>query len=275
MGRTEAQSGGAARAFAGAAAKRSLQADDYQQVPRPVAAMAKSFPDGSLIERHHHLRAQLLHAVSGVMTIDTDDGAWLVPPDRALWIPAGMAHQIRVAGQLEMRTLYVRPDASAHLPAECHVLAVTPLLRELVVRATQLPVLYDESGPEAAVMALILAEIKSSPSLPLHLPMPRDRRLVKLCKLVTDDLSASHSREYYAARVGISCRSLTRLFQLQTGMGFQQWRQKARLLAALQRLAGGESVTAVALGLGYRSPSAFTAMFRRVLGVLPREILRN
>ena len=258
-----------------AGAGRSRDADDYQQVPRPVAAMAKSFPDGSLIGRHHHARAQLLHAVSGVMTIETDTGAWLVPPDQALWIPAGVAHQIRVAGQLEMRTLYIHGDASAHLPAECHVLAVTPLLRELVVRATQLPVLYDEAGPAGAVMQLILAEIGNSRSLPLHLPLPRDRRLLKLCKLVTDDLSASQPREYYAARVGISCRSLTRLFHLQTGMGFLQWRQKARLLAALQRLGAGESVTAVALGLGYRSPSAFTAMFRRVLGGLPREILRS
>ena len=257
------------------AISRSRSADDYQHVPRPVAAMAKPFPDGFLIERHHHLRAQLLHAVSGVMTIETDDGAWLVPPDRALWIPPQVAHQIRVAGELEMRTVYVRSDASAHLPQECRVLAVTPLLRELVVRATQLPVLYDEAGSEGAVMKLILSEIKSSRSLPLHLPMPRDRRLLKLCRLVTDDLAATHSREHYAARVGISCRSLTRLFQLQTGMGFLHWRQKARLLAALQRLGSGESVTAVALELGYRSPSAFTAMFRRVLGASPRELLRN
>lgn len=237
--------------------------------------MAKSFPDGHLIERHHHLRAQLLHAVSGVMTIDTDDGAWLVPPDRALWIPAGVPHQIRVAGRLEMRTLYVRPDASTCLPQECRVLAVTPLLRELVVRATQLPVLYEQEGPAGAVMGLILAEIQTLPGLPLHLPMPRDRRLVKLCSLVTDDLAAGHSRDYYAARVGISSRSLTRLFQLQTGMGFLQWRQKARLLDAMRRLGSGESVTMVALELGYRSPSAFTAMFRRVLGAPPRQLLRS
>jgi AraC-like DNA-binding protein len=256
------------------AADRSLNADDYQLVPRPLAAMAKSFPDGSLIRRHHHVRAQLLYAVSGVMTIDTDAGAWLVPPDRALWIPAGVAHQIRVAGLLEMRTLYVREDASAHFPEECRVLVISPLLRELVVRASQLPVLYDESGPDGALMSLILAEIRELRSVPLHLPMPRDRRLFKLCKLVLEDLAARHPREFYAERVGISCRSLTRLFQSQTGMGFLHWRQKARLLAAMQRLAAGEPVTQVALALGYQSPSAFTAMFRRVLGASPRQLLR-
>jgi len=272
--RLEGRLGAAEGAFA-RASNRSVVAEDYQQVPRPLAAMAKSYPDGFLIARHQHVRAQLLYAVSGVMTIGTDDGAWLVPPDRALWIPAGVAHEIRVAGQLEMRTLYVRSDASSHLPSGCQVLAVTPLLRELVVRATQLPVLYDERGPDGALMSLILSEVQQLPALPLHLPMPRDRRLLKLCKLVTADLAASHSREYYASKVGISCRSLTRLFQLQTGMGFLHWRQKARLLAALQRLGAGESVTRVALELGYRSPSAFTAMFRRVLGGSPRDLLRN
>jgi AraC-like DNA-binding protein len=186
-----------------------------------------------------------------------------------------MPHQILVSGDLAMRTLYIRPDASAHLPGDCRVLAVSPLLRELVVRATSLPLLYDESGPEGAVMSLILAEIGALPSLPFHLPMPQDRRLLKLCQLVNADLSVSHPREYYATRVGISARSLTRLFRLETGMGFVQWRQKARLLAALQRLGGGESVTSVALGLGYGSPSAFTAMFKRILGVSPSNCLRR
>jgi AraC-like DNA-binding protein len=123
-------------------------------------------------------------------------------------------------------------------------------------------------------MALILAEIGALPSLPFHLPMPSDRRLLKLCRLVNGQLGANHSRAHYATQVGISERTLTRLFQEQTGMGFVHWRQKAKLLAALQRLGAGDSVTAVALGLGYRSPSAFTAMFRRVLGISPRQCLR-
>lgn len=253
------------------AVNRSTDAHDYQQLPRPVAAMAKNFPDGHLIERHHHPRAQLVYAVAGIMTVDTDAGTWLVPPDRALWIPGGVAHQISVSGELQMRTLYVRADASAHLPRECRVLAVSPLLRALVVRATEMPAMYDEAGPEGAVMGLILAEISSLPSVPFHLPMPGDRRLLKLCRLVRDDLASDATRDSYGARVGISSRSVTRLFQQETGMGFAQWRQKARLLAALRRLGSGETVTSVALSLGYASPSAFTAMFRRILGTTPRS----
>ncbi len=256
-------------------AQRSIDPADYQSVPRPVAAMAKSFAHGHVIPRHHHERAQLVHAVAGLMTIETDAGTWLVPPDQALWVPAGVPHRIAVTGQLEMRTLYIRDDASALLPGKCVVLAVNALLRELIVRATQLPVDYDEQGPDGAVMQLILAEIHEARSLPLHLPMPRDRRLLRLCAMVQADLAASHSREHYAARVGLSPRSLTRLFRLETGMGFVEWRQKARLLAALPRLGAGESVTAVALALGYGSPSAFAAMFRRVLGITPRAAVRS
>jgi AraC-like DNA-binding protein/quercetin dioxygenase-like cupin family protein len=253
---------------------RSTDPLDYQDVPRPVAAMAKSFADGFVIEPHHHDRAQLVYAVTGVMTIDTVAGTWLVPPDRALWIPAGVRHRIQVSGELEMRTLYVSDDAGTHLPDTCVVLAVSPLLRELVVRATQLPELYPEQGPAGAVMTLILAEIQALQELPFHLPLPKDRRLLRLCRLVRSDLAATASREHYAALVGISPRSLTRLFRLQTGIGFAEWRQKARLLVALQRLGAGEPVTEVALGLGYSSPSAFSAMFKRELGMTPRDCLK-
>lgn len=260
--------------MAGEAGMRSIDPHDYQDVARPVAAMAKSFPDRHVIARHHHARAQLLHAVAGLMTVETDAGTWLVPPEQALWIPAGVPHLIRVTGRLEMRTLYIRDDASAHLPATCLVLAVSPLLRELIVRATLLPVDYPEAGPGSAVMSLILSEIQAMQSLPLHLPMPRDRRLLRLCSLVQADLAATHSREHYAARVGLSPRSLTRLFRRETGLGFVEWRQKARLLAALPRLDAGEPVTAVAVALGYGSPSAFAAMFRRAMGITPRAALR-
>ena len=116
-----------------------------------------------------HLRSQFVHAVSGVMTVETERGTWVVPPDRALWLPAGVQHAIGMAGSVDMRTLYIRQDASARLPEDCVVLGVTPLLRELIVRATEWPILYDEDGPAAAVMGLILAEIAALPALPLHL----------------------------------------------------------------------------------------------------------
>ncbi|MGE0799046.1 MAG: AraC family ligand binding domain-containing protein, partial [Lautropia sp.] len=163
---------------------RSIDPLDYQTVPRPIAAMAKRFRDGHRIQPHRHARAQFIYAVTGTMSISTDRGTWLVPPDRALWMPAGEQHAIDIAGTVDMRTLYIDIEASAHLNQKCRVVGVNSLLRALIVRATELPVLYDEQGPAAAVMQLILAEIATAPALPLHLPMPRDRRLLKLCQLL-------------------------------------------------------------------------------------------
>ncbi|HEX7787388.1 MAG TPA: AraC family ligand binding domain-containing protein, partial [Methylomirabilota bacterium] len=128
-------------------------------MPRPVAAMAKDFADGHQIRPHSHERAQLIFAVEGVMIVSTAEGRWAVPPQRAVWVPAGVTHEIRMAGAVAMRTIYVRPDAAARLPDRVRVIAVSSLLRELTVRACALPVLYDESGAGGRIMALILDEI--------------------------------------------------------------------------------------------------------------------
>lgn len=248
---------------------RSTNAADYQSVPRPVAAMSKRFGDGQRIAAHCHPRAQLIFAVSGTMSIDTDRGTWLVPPDRALWMPAGETHAITMGGDVDMRTLYLDASLPVRQQRDCEVLSVTPLLRELIVRATELPVIYDETGPAAAVITLILDEIRGAPSLPLNLPMPTDRRLLRICRLVQRDLEADHPREHYAAEAGLSARSMSRLFRAETGLGFSEWRQRARLLAALGRIGGGARITEVALDLGYSSPGAFAQMFRRAIGVPP------
>src|SRR5579883_2896496 len=134
---------------------RSIDPADYQDVPRPVAAMAKDFPDGSRVAPHRHRRAQLVFAARGVMVVWTPQGTWVVPPNRAVWMPAETEHSIRSRGNVEMRTLYIRADVAAALPRACCVVAVSPLLRELILRAVELPVLYDESGAAGRVMALI------------------------------------------------------------------------------------------------------------------------
>lgn len=249
--------------------RRSTNAEDYQDVPRPVAAMAKDFADGSRIAPHRHRRAQLVFAAQGVMVVWTEQGSWVVPPHRAVWMPAETEHSIRSWGNVAMRTLYVRPDIAATLPLRCCVVAVSALLRELILRAVELPLLYDEAGPAGRVMATILDEIRALPVLPLHLPWPADQRLRRLCWALRQDPSSERTLEGWARAAGASSRTLARLFRAETGMSFGAWRQQVRLLEALRRLALGQPVTQVALDLGYRSPSAFTFMFRRALGCPP------
>jgi AraC-like DNA-binding protein len=252
---------------------RSTNREDYQRVPRPVAAMAKDFPSGFVIAPHSHPRAQLIYAADGVMRVISPRAAWVVPPLRAVWIPAGIEHEVRMSGAVAMRTLYVDPQAAPPSLAACTVVEVTPLLRALILRAVEEPIEYDERGAAGLVMALILAELGRAIAVPLQIPLPSDARLASLCHALLDDPAETDTLDHWAERVGASARTLARLFQRETGMGFTQWRQQVRLADAVGRLAKGEPVTRIAESLGYGSASAFTAMFRRTLGATPRQYM--
>ena len=251
--------------------QRSTNPEDYQHVPRAVVAMPKDFASGFEILPHHHERAQLIYATAGTMRVSTDDGVWVVPPQRALWMPAGVTHSIVMLGDTTMRTLDVRDDAAAAMPTVCRVLSISPLLRELIVRATELPVQYDETGPAGHVVALIVSELQGLQSLALQLPMPRDLRLRGLCQKLLDAPGDQRPLDAWAATINTSARTLARRFTSETGLSFGAWRQQARVLEAMGRLGGGAAVTEVAFDLGYESVSAFSAMFHRATGAPPSQ----
>jgi AraC-like DNA-binding protein/quercetin dioxygenase-like cupin family protein len=244
---------------------------DIEDVPRSVVARATAYPGGSVIPPHRHRRAQLVYASEGVMTVTTEKGLWVVPPQRAVWVPALMEHHIRATGQLSMRSLYIKPDAAADLPTDCCVVAVPPLLRELILYAVTRPPLYEPDSPDERIMLVILDQIRSLPVAPLHLPIPADRRLRAIATAMTGDPGDARTLADWARTVGASSRTLARLFLAETGMSFRHWRQQVRLLEALRRLASREPVTTVALDLGYDSPSAFISMFKRALGLTPGQ----
>ena len=161
------------------------------------------------------------------------------------------------------------------LPAHCRVIGVSLLLHALLLEAVDLPAEYALDGRDGRVMALLLDEIAAMPALALNTPLPRDPRLARLCRALIAAPALEIDIDAMAHKAGMSRRSFTRLFRQQTGMSFSAWRQQACLLAALTRLGGGESITQVALDLGYSSPSAFTAAFRRVLGAAPSRYLAS
>lgn len=240
-----------------------------EALPRPVAGYANDYPSGAMIARHAHRRAQLLYAAAGVMQVRTDLGIWVVPPQRAVWIPGGVPHEIRCIGRVRMRTLYVDGDVAPGLPGDCRVVDVPPLLRELVLAAMSLPPLYELDGPDGRLIMVILDQLRVLDVAPLHLPMPSHPRLTPIVEALLMRPEDRSDLDSWGVRVGASGRTLARLFTAETGMSFGAWRQQARLLAALTRLAAGETVTAVALDLGYDSLSAFIAMFRRATGTTP------
>ena len=222
---------------------------------------------------HRHRRCQLLYAIRGVMTAHTRDGTWVVPPQQAVWLPAGIEHNVIATRGMAMRSLYMEPAACHGMPETCCVLPVPPLLRELILRAIDLGGDYAPDGPAARLVAVIPDELRRLEPEPLHLPMPADPRLAAVTDALVADPGDRRDLADWAHEAGASERTLARLFQRETGMTFGAWRQRRRLQAAIARLAAGDAVTTVALDLGYESPSAFITMFRRTLGETPGRYL--
>jgi len=249
--------------------RRGGRANAYMSVARPIFALASDLPPAHEIGWHSHPRFQLVYAARGVLKVDTRDATWVVPPQRAVWLPPAITHRLTTSGPVQLRSLYVRADAATRMPATCEVLEVTPLLRELILRATDLPLEYDQHGPAGRVMRLLLDELAELPRLPYHLPMPKAAPLAPICKQLLDAPDEAATLAEVARRAAMSARTLARHFRRHTGMSFAAWRRRARLLRALAWIAEGRPIIKVAIDLGYDSPSAFSAMFRRELGAPP------
>lgn len=249
-----------------------LRSSDLEWVPRPVVALADEYPAQFVDPRHSHTRAQLLYAASGVMSVVTDQASFVIPPQRAIWVPAGVYHEVTCRSAVSVRTLYV--DAAGDLPRECRVIEVSELMRALILEAMLLPREYDTAGRAGRIVELILDSIASPATASLCAPMPRDARLLKVCEALIEDPTRGDSLDDWASHACMSRRTFTRSFRDETGMSLAEWRQHVRLLEALARLACGQAVTTIAFDVGYESPSAFTAAFQRAFGVPPSRYLR-
>ena len=248
---------------------RNVREADFDPIARAVVAVGTDYPSDHQLGWHSHRRAQLLYGATGLMQVDTEQGSWTVPPHRAVWIPAGTPHAVRMLG-VSTRSAYIEPSACIGMPEHCQVLHVSALMRELLMRAVDMPPHYEEAGRDGLAMALLLAELRALPALPLHLPLPRDPATLRArCRDFLARPAQSESAERWARDLNVSPRTLTRLFQRETGMSFLAWRQRACVLSALPRLAAGDSVMAIAIDLGYDSPGAFATVFKRLLGESP------
>jgi AraC-like DNA-binding protein/quercetin dioxygenase-like cupin family protein len=257
------------------ATTKSTNPDDYQQAPGLAAVMAKEYPDGTTVDTHRHPRAQLIYATHGVVEVTVDHALWLVPPQRALWMPPDLPHRMRARGKVSLRSAYVSPDACpAGFPDAPRAVNVSPLLRELIVRAASIPLGADLTERDGLVITHLLAEIEWAPGHPLQLPCGGDRRLARICNAILASPGDTRTLDEWVREVGASSRTLARLFVVETGMSFIQWRQLARIQHALPLLASGMSVARVSSELGYETASAFAAMFRRVTGTTPSAYFR-
>ena len=254
---------------------QSVLCDSNGRPRAEIASVSADFDDGQVIPEHSHPEDQLLFASEGVMTLSTKQGVWVVPPLRAVWIPANTPHSVAMSGQVSMRTLYFLPKLCRAFRGKCLVMNVSSLLRELILYACKLKKLQKRTAGERRIVGIIVEQLKSVESVPLQLPHPSDSRAMRVVRTLLADPADHRTLEKLCADCGASKRTIQRVFLEETRMHFGQWRQQLRLLHALQLLASGEKVTAAALEAGYNSPSAFIAMFRKQLGTTPKRYLES
>jgi AraC-like DNA-binding protein len=234
-----------------------------------VTALAIDYGPNGRVRKHRHPVSQLIYAVRGVMVVQTADGQWVVPPTRALWMPALVTHGIRMVGHVRMRTVYVQPRGAPGLPAECAVVTVSPLLSALILEAVNARLPYTQDSRDGRLMRLLIDEVVQLPTLPLNLPYPSDPRLRVIHERILKAPDDPSTLAMWARTFRLDPRTIHRLFVRDTGLTFGQWRRQARLLAALEMLARGERIVDIALAVGYRSPTAFSTMFHRQFGAPP------
>lgn len=240
----------------------------------PAAALAIDYPHGHVIESHRHAYAQLLYAIEGVLVVETGAGRWVVPPTRGVWLQPEVDHQVRMRGDVKMRTVFVNMAVLPNLPQQSCVLDIPPLLRELIVAAVGIGPELDTDTRDWHLLRLLVHELRSVPVLPLYLPLPADLGLRSICEALMAQPDDTATIDMHAEQLGIATRTFHRLFLRETGMRFSHWRQQARLLLALENLARGDKVIDVALDHGYTSQSAFAAMFKKHFGMSPSRFFR-
>ncbi|WP_416831489.1 MAG: AraC family transcriptional regulator [Erythrobacter sp.] len=236
-----------------------------------VRCLAATYRDGYHHKPHSHVWGQLIYASSGLMRVRAGAMQLIVPPARGVWTPAGVEHEITAIGDFAMRTLYFVEHPDRELPNECCAIDVSPLLRELVLELVErCPVQESDASSMRLAMAAVEC-IANAPRLPLNLPLPRDLRAARLAVLLQDDPGSQASLSELARIAGASSRTMQRLFMAETGMPFEQWRRRLRLLHGAAMLTQGYSVTEAGFGAGYSSISAFTAAFRKQFGTPPSK----
>ncbi|WP_420402756.1 AraC family transcriptional regulator [Nisaea sp.] len=243
-----------------------------------ILAFGTFFAEGHDTGLHHHDRAQFVHAESGLLRVWSAEGNWSVPPGMAVWVPAGVPHRVHAISDANFLSLYIRaprdgePDIA--IPDRCAVVSITPLLKQLIIRLRDR---LGRSGPDRyrRLASVIADELGDLAPADLHLPVPFDRRAARVAVALIADPSDARELSDWAREAGASGRTLTRIFMRETGLSFSEWRQRCRLIGALERLSAGRSITDVAFSCGYRSPSAFSAAFSKAFGTAPRHFLRS
>jgi AraC-like DNA-binding protein len=246
---------------------------DPDSVSCPAFVRSQRYKAGE-IPPHRHKRGQLLCASEGVLTVRTDDGLWVIPPQRAVWIAPGTLHTSWSSKSFRLIALWVEPGV-ANLSKRCCVVNLDALMMELLKTAARFGADYVPGSPEERLIRVLLDRLTKLTVVPLFLPEPRDERLKRITQAIAADLQSTTPFQVWARKAGVTLRTAARLFRRETGMSLGQWRLQLRLLTALEQLAEGEAVSNVALNVGYTDVSSFIAVFKAALGQTPAKYFQQ
>ncbi len=234
-----------------------------------VVGLKRDYPDGYFFPEHFHEWDQLLYASTGALTVTTNQGIWVVPSLRAVWIPAGYPHQVRMSSTVSLRTLYLRPELGCPLPRRCCAVNVSSFFRELILFACELSELDKRAKVQAHLISVILDQLQQTQAAPFQLRHPSDARAQRVAEILIKSPGDDRRMEEICKSAGGSKRTIERLFQRETGLSLGKWRQQLRLMYALQLIASEEKISNAAVDAGYSTPSAFISSFRNAMGTTP------
>jgi AraC-like DNA-binding protein len=235
------------------------------------ATSSQSLPPGARIPRHRHSSHQIVYPSSGAVSVTTSAGTWIAPANRAIWIPAGQWHEHQFHGHTRFHGVALDPSRYCRGPAAPAVLAVSPLMRELIIATSESD--FTESDEHHRLLAVLHDQLRSTNiKEPVWIPTPTDSRLRRACAIVAVDLARPLGLQEISDRVGVSQRTLSRLFREEMAMTFPQWRTQLRLQHALMLLAERHDVTTVAVECGWATPSTFIDTYRRAFGHTPGQL---
>jgi AraC-like DNA-binding protein len=241
-----------------------------------MTVRVQGLPPRSFFPEHAHGWAQVVYALSGVLTVSIPGRSFVISPRQAVWLPPGAPHRVGSLYGAEFRSLWIAAEVAAGLASEPVVLAVSPLLQALIIEASNLQAAEGaDDGYGGRVTALILDQLRRAAPIAIALPWPQNDALGRLCEALYADPADTRSSEAWGRELGMSSRTLSRRFEAEVGASLRSWRRSVRLFKAVEMLGGGMDVTRAALELGYGSPSAFAYAFRMGMGVSPQAYMRG
>lgn len=242
-----------------------------ERLPREVFVRQEKMPAKHYFPTHKHNWHQLLYAVSGVLVVELKSEQYFIPPEQAIWLPAGYEHSVYSEYGADLKSLYITQEYEMISSDRVTVLHITPLIRELILTASTFAELYPLSGYENDLIQLLLKSLTKLNHEDRFIPWPTSSDLVKLCKYLNEQTDDNQTTAELADFISLSVRTLDRKFRRETGMSLKKWRSQLRLMKAIEQLNTSKNITSIALDLGYSSPSPFIYFFREHMGMSPAQ----